>query len=381
VLCSFLSPELINNCKVRAVKARGFFTTYEQAINKKLELEEIDNIHKIFVTEVGKWSIFDKESEIILNELAGRRKEYLENSKKTHKDRVKQSIKCGIDGAEPDDINYETSSVDIKNEPQKNNTDENDKNICNGPKEDDFFELQDDTILLSNKEDTSQDNKKIYINELKNDPEIEEQRFCLYSFLAPEGLMNTNVRSVKFRGGFSTKDDASKKAELLRKLDKDYDIFIGETGHWMEQDPDPLSVENGIYKNKKENKIMEKIHKKSYENKLNHDSSNNEENDVTSSIPKMNSHEKDDLYKKLKQQVPRKITQQEKLRKIIENRKKEKENNSSQNLETKPSEKTQEELLEERIRINKKEEDLKKLTENAKKMNQNLENFKKTLKK
>ena len=99
-LLSFISPELIKNCKIRAVKVRGVVNTIEELQNRKSELEAKDKVHKIFYQEVGKWGIFKKEDESVLNELAGRRKEYLINSKKTHKERVKQSIKSGMQGKE-----------------------------------------------------------------------------------------------------------------------------------------------------------------------------------------------------------------------------------------------------------------------------------------
>ena len=275
-LVSYLSPELVKNCKIRAIKVKGYYSNYEDAMVAKEEFEKIDPVHKIFIGDVGKWAVTDRESEFILNELAGRRKEYLENSKKTHKDRVKQSIKCGIEGKESDDIDNSTDSkiIDttiVNSEQHKNDNSSNKSHTSSvlGPKENDFFELQDDTESSKPESNDTLPSNKTYVDKLTNDKPIDGQEWSLYSFLSPEGLMNTNVRSSKARGGFKTKEDANKRAEFLRKIDKDYDIFVGETGHWMEQDPDPLSVENGVYKNKKENKIMEKLHKKSYENKIN----------------------------------------------------------------------------------------------------------------
>ena len=133
-LISYANPETIKNCKIRAFNCRGFAPSYEDAIILKDELIKKDPIHKIYIQSVGKWGVKNTEEEVILNELAGRRKEYLINSKKTHKDRIKNSIKSGVQGKTyEDDLTKELNkgeSTEHNNLPETKIME---------PKENDFF--------------------------------------------------------------------------------------------------------------------------------------------------------------------------------------------------------------------------------------------------
>ena len=378
-LLSFISPELIKNCKIRAVKVRGVVNTIEELQNRKSELEAKDKVHKIFYQEVGKWGIFKKEDESVLNELAGRRKEYLINSKKTHKERVKQSIKSGMQGKE-----YNVEEMEnLLNNIEKTGDDEvkiinksTTPDEVSGPKEGETFELQDDTEVKSEETENTKENNpdRTYVDTLENDEPIKGQEFCLYSFMQPEGIMNTNIRSVKIRGVFSTLEDAKKRAEILRKNDKDYDIFIDDTGKWMEQDPDPLSVPEAVYKNKKENQIMESLHKKCYDQKVHGD-----EKETTPVEPTKD--EQKEMNKQMKK-IPRKYIQQQKLRSAYQKRQEEKKNATEKETMTPEQIKEQQEILaKEQERILEKEKTIKNLTEGAAKINDNLEKIKAAYKK
>ena len=129
-LLSFISPEGIMNCSVRGVKVRGVYATEEAARNAAAKFKHTDKYFDVFVGEVGKWLPWDpnpmdipeaiynkkkqtsimqglhKRNEEKMNELVGRRKEMLDKSKETHKQRVSQSIK---DSAKEQHVN-ETKS-------------------------------------------------------------------------------------------------------------------------------------------------------------------------------------------------------------------------------------------------------------------------------
>ena len=55
VCLSFITPELVKNCKVRAVKVRGVFSTQEEAKNRCIELNKTDPDFNIYVAPVGHW--------------------------------------------------------------------------------------------------------------------------------------------------------------------------------------------------------------------------------------------------------------------------------------------------------------------------------------
>jgi hypothetical protein len=145
VLVSFASPEGIMNCTVRALKIRIYnnqsvFKTYEQASAAAKELNKYDKFFPIFVMPTGKWCAWDpnpddktkvaeqkyadenqqkimdgldqvekkklemerlknkQEKDMTeMNALIGKTKDKINTASKDHKQRVKDSIKQGIE--------------------------------------------------------------------------------------------------------------------------------------------------------------------------------------------------------------------------------------------------------------------------------------------
>jgi len=89
------------------------------------------------------------------------------------------------------------------------------------------------------------------------DEPIHGQEYCLFSFISPEGVMNCNVRLLKFRGAYPTLESANEKARELEKTDKYCKIFVGQSGRWLEFDPPLTSVENEMTSNKEHQKIID----------------------------------------------------------------------------------------------------------------------------
>lgn len=120
VLISFVSPEGVMNCNIRGVKVRGVYETEVEARRAADKLRKKDKFFDVFVGEIGKWLPWDPDPMKIkeakygnkkldrmmkkvheqnnnsLNELVGRRKDIITDSKKTHKQRVAESIKSGL---------------------------------------------------------------------------------------------------------------------------------------------------------------------------------------------------------------------------------------------------------------------------------------------
>ena len=103
---------------------------------------------------------------------------------------------------------------------------------------------------------------------LDEDTPIKGQEFCLFSFMSPEGVMNCNVRAVKFRGAYSTMADAEKKAGELEKTDKYFKIFIGDSGKWLDFDPPSSRVDREMCSNKEHQKILD-VQRKQRMDKIN----------------------------------------------------------------------------------------------------------------
>jgi len=93
VCLSFLSPEGISNCKVRGLKVRGVYDTYEDATERAKSLRDSDKYFHVFVGEVGKWLPWDpepesdkvKDSEYAEGELNKLMKSYMKNQKAAKK--------------------------------------------------------------------------------------------------------------------------------------------------------------------------------------------------------------------------------------------------------------------------------------------------------
>lgn len=117
------------------------------------------------------------------------------------------------------------------------------------------------TVLHADNDTTANDSvdlsKYTVIDHLDEDTPIEGQQFALFSFLSPEGVMNCNVRAVKFRGAYPTLEKAEEAARKLESSDKYFKIFIGETGKWLDFDPPSSKVEREMSSNKEHQKILD----------------------------------------------------------------------------------------------------------------------------
>jgi len=92
---------------------------------------------------------------------------------------------------------------------------------------------------------------------LSEDRPIPGQEYCLLSFLSPEGVMNCNIRAIKFRGAFPTLEKAIEYSKKLESTDGYFKIFCGESGKWVEFDPPVEKVERELTSNPKHQKILD----------------------------------------------------------------------------------------------------------------------------
>ncbi len=62
---SFLSPEGVKGCNVRAFKNRGSFATYEEASAHAEKIRNLEPAFHVFVGENFKWTAFDPDPELV----------------------------------------------------------------------------------------------------------------------------------------------------------------------------------------------------------------------------------------------------------------------------------------------------------------------------
>ena len=67
---------------------------------------------------------------------------------------------------------------------------------------------------------------------------IDKQEDELTAKFQKQNQFQTSVRGLKFRGAFSSQEEAELKSKKLRESDPNHDIFVGPVGVWMPWDPD-----------------------------------------------------------------------------------------------------------------------------------------------
>merc|ERR1712151_511417 len=80
---------------------------------------------------------------------------------------------------------------------------------------------------------------------------IEDEFYKLHDF-------KTTVRGVKVRGVYDTLAEAKIKATKLQKMDKNFNVFVGQVGFWLPWDPESHKVENQEYFESDLNNLVKK---------------------------------------------------------------------------------------------------------------------------
>jgi hypothetical protein len=100
---------------------------------------------------------------------------------------------------------------------------------------------------------------------LDEDPLINNQIWVCMSIFTPNSIKNPEgevintghqVRGIKIRGVYATKEKAEKRCEEIRKFDKYHHVFIGEVGKWLPWDDDASNAEEAVYAEPKLNEMM-----------------------------------------------------------------------------------------------------------------------------
>ena len=71
-----------------------------------------------------------------------------------------------------------------------------------------------------------------------------------------QNKFQTNVRGLKVRGVYESKESAERRAKKLQTLDADFHVFVGQVGYWLPWDPEADLIEGQEYKDQELNKLM-----------------------------------------------------------------------------------------------------------------------------
>ena len=92
---------------------------------------------------------------------------------------------------------------------------------------------------------------------LFEDPLVNNQKFVCISVLTPKNFKEeTKMHTMKVRGSYETLEEAKKRAEFLRNIDPNVNVFVGEVGKWLAFDDDPENAKEHDYQNKRLNSMM-----------------------------------------------------------------------------------------------------------------------------
>jgi hypothetical protein len=68
----------------------------------------------------------------------------------------------------------------------------------------------------------------------------------------------TTVRGVKIRGTYDTHKEASVRAQVLRKKDPSFNVYVGQVGYWLPFDPDTDAIQEQEYQENMLNELVKK---------------------------------------------------------------------------------------------------------------------------
>jgi hypothetical protein len=276
------------------------------------------------------------------------------------------------------------TQVEVNSEVKINDTDQK-TNL-----KEETFDYQDDTTVQEVTDET-ENYKYTKIDCLDEDQEIKGQKFVLLSFVSPEGVMNCKVRGVKVRGVYPTENEARAACDKLKQSDKYFDIFVGEMGKWLPWDPTPEQVKEVKFRNKKLDKIMNKIHETEINTlnevvgrkkemldmeKVNHKNrikQSIKESANTYNDPTPIQQQEDEKVKKVKNQKNDDNIRQ-RLRKMVEEREKTKAEQQQSGLVDVNDKKKK--LKEESDRIQQKEQNIEKLKQSSSEIDDKLKKMK-----
>lgn len=71
----------------------------------------------------------------------------------------------------------------------------------------------------------------------------------------------TTIRGIKIRGTFDTMDEAKNRIEFLKKVDKNFDIYVGQVGCWCPWSPNPNDLQDQEYAETQLNTLMKEYNK------------------------------------------------------------------------------------------------------------------------
>ena len=129
-------------------------------------------------------------------------------------------------------------------------------NLTNDLKE--FVEEERENLFTT----TFEDDYKTFLD--NNEDKLEKEFNDEHNF-------QTNTRGIKVRGSFQSQQEAELRCKLLREVDPNHDVYIGQVGVWMPFHPEAYKTGKVEYLEKELNDLMSEKQKNEQQAKLEFD--------------------------------------------------------------------------------------------------------------
>ncbi len=200
------------------------------------------------------------------------------------------------------------------------------------------------------------------------------QKFCVMTFLSPEGVKNCNMRAQCIRAVFETFEEADKYAKKCQEEDGRFHWWVGELGKFTPWNPEPDSAKDQVYYEEELQKLMKGYLESQEKGKIAEKERRRQM--VEDSI-------KESINPTQKTQTNNAQSTRDRLRQKLEARKKQQDfNNEISNIESDikstrlVGELTEEQVRAEQLRLEKESEQIDKEEETIDELDQNLEKLK-----
>ncbi len=99
------------------------------------------------------------------------------------------------------------------------------------------------------------------------DPSLIEEEYAFFIRMNGEKLekdyleqnnFQTTIRGLKVRGVFDTRREAEIRAQVLKKLDDKFNVYVADVGCWLPWDPNPDLIEDQEFAESQLNTLMKK---------------------------------------------------------------------------------------------------------------------------
>ena len=131
-----------------------------------------------------------------------------------------------------------------------------------------FFVTKFLDFMMNDKEQLTQDiRQKMMSNDIKIDYETVSKLYEDWKYSKTEELegqffelndYRTSMRGLKVRGVYDTYKEATIRAQLLRRKDPTFNVFVGQIGYWLPWDPECEEVQEQEYQENQLNELVKK---------------------------------------------------------------------------------------------------------------------------